>query len=86
MQRLQDLQFHSLQDCGREYSRISASSENPLKGQSIRLNIKLMSSLRITRIAIRFGVVRLLALDSAFQLLCNPWMIQYMYTYVLHYV
>ena len=27
-QWLQNLQFHSIQDCGREYSRISASSEN----------------------------------------------------------
>ena len=27
-QWLQNLQFHSMQDCGREFSRISASSEN----------------------------------------------------------
>ena len=41
VQRLQNLQFHSLQDCGREYSRISASSENQLMGQSVTFNIGL---------------------------------------------
>ena len=32
-QWLQTLQFCSIQNCGREYSRISASSENQLMGQ-----------------------------------------------------
>ena len=41
VQRLQTLQFHSLQDCEREFSRISAGSENQLMGQSVRLNIAL---------------------------------------------
>ena len=44
-QWLQNLQFHSSKDCGREYSRISASSENQLMGQSVGL----MSSLRVSR-------------------------------------
>ena len=38
VQWLQTLQFHSVQDCGREYSRISASRENQLMGQSVRFN------------------------------------------------
>jgi len=41
VQRLQNLQFHSPKDCGREYSRISPSNENQLMGQSVRLNIGL---------------------------------------------
>ena len=41
VQRLQTFEFHYLQDCGREYSRISASSANHLMGQSVRLNIGL---------------------------------------------
>ena len=32
VQWLQSFQFHSLQDCGRKYCRISASSENQLMG------------------------------------------------------
>ena len=38
-QWLQHLEFHSFQDCGREYSRISASSENQLMGQSVMLKV-----------------------------------------------
>ena len=48
-QWLQKLQFHSIQDYGREYSRISTSSENQLIGRSVGLNIGL-SSLRVSRI------------------------------------
>ena len=39
VQWLQTLQFHSPKDCGREYSRVSGSSENQLMGQSVRLNM-----------------------------------------------
>ena len=39
VQWLQTLQFYCFQDCGREDSRISASSKNQLMGQSVRLNI-----------------------------------------------
>ena len=38
---LQNLQLYCMQDCGRKYSRISASSENQLMGQSVRFNIGL---------------------------------------------
>ena len=41
MQWLQELQFHSFQDCGKEYPRRSATSENQLMGQSVRSNIGL---------------------------------------------
>ena len=35
---LHSFQFYSIQDCGREYTRIGASSENQLMGQSVMLN------------------------------------------------
>ena len=41
VQWLQNLQFYSLQDCGRVYSRVSASSENQIMGQSVRLSMGL---------------------------------------------
>ena len=41
MQWLQNLQFYSPEDCGRENSKISASSENQLMEQSVRFNIGL---------------------------------------------
>ena len=41
VQQLQNLQFYSMQHCGREDSRISANRESQLMGQSVRFNIGL---------------------------------------------
>ena len=61
-QWLQNLRFHSLQDCGTEYFRISASSESQWDGQ-LGLN-SLTSPLRVSRIGERMGLLLRMAMRT----------------------